>query len=264
MISRLKRYRLRYLLKGSKVIVEPGGILQIDPDVQILNSVIYVGSGGTLKLASNSVLRESTVYIAGPGSQAEVGSECSVSNADLAVWKGRFVLGSYSFIENGGIGRKVRISIDGSCVIGTFNRIRAALWVRFGGVLSIGSRNAINERTEIRCDEQVDIGDYNQISYECTIWDTNTHCLYHPERRREVTDSQYPDFGFETERPLTSPVKIGSDCWLGKGSTLLKGSVIEDRCVVGYGTLISGKHISAESKVVSKSVLSVSPIESWE
>lgn len=257
MISKLRKYKLLYLLKGSKVIVEPGGILEIDSSVQILKSSIYVCSGGYLKLSANSIIQTSNIHISSSDSKIEISENCSISDIDLAVWNGKFTLGKYSIIENNGIGKKLRMSIDGLCQIGEYNRIRSDIWVRFDGNLTIGNRNAINEYTEIRSDEEVEIGDYNQISYNCTIWDTNTHCMYESQKRRELTDKQYPGFGEETEKPITSPVKIGDDCWIGKGSSLLKGTFIGDKSIVGYGTLLSGKKIPNDSTVISKSVLHV-------
>lgn len=256
-ISFLIKYRLKYLFFGSKVVVEKGGILDISSGVSIRNCQIYVGRNGCLKIERNSTISASNFYVAGENCLASFGSNSAVSNLDLAVWRGRFTLGSSSFFNNGDRISKIRISIDGHCHIGTFNRIRSALWVRFGGRLTIGDHNAINEQTDIRCDERVDIGDYNQISYSCTIWDTNTHCIYPAEKRRKITDQQYPDFGLETEKPVTAPVQIGNDCWLGKGVTLLKGSSVGDRSIIGLGTLISGQTIPRDSTVVVKTELRI-------
>jgi acetyltransferase-like isoleucine patch superfamily enzyme len=258
MISKLLKYKFKYLLNGSKVIIEPGGKFEVESNVEILNSTLYVGSGGYLKITANTKLLDSTIYIKGVGCNMQIGSNCSINNIDLSLWSGHFSLGNYSILENGSIGRKNRISVEGTCSIGEYNRIRSGIWVRFAGELSIGNRNAINDFTEIRCDEKVEIGDYNQISYECVIWDTNTHCIYTPEKRRKLTDSQYPGFGEETEKPSTKLVSIGNDCWLGKGVTLLKGSVVGDKCIVAFGTLISGKKIPDNSTVISKSTLQVS------
>ena len=63
----------------------------------------------------------------------------------------------------------------------------------------IGNYNNINERSWLRADEQITIGDYNQISYNVMIWDTNTHNIYTPSKRRELTEKYYPFFGYEYE-----------------------------------------------------------------
>ena len=48
------------------------------------------------------------------------------------------------------------------------------------------------KRSWLRADEQITIGDYNQISYNVMIWDTNTHNIYTPSKRRELTEKYYP------------------------------------------------------------------------
>lgn len=263
MISKLKKYKIKYLLNGSKVMVESGGKLEIESNVKIEKSTIYVESGGYLKISSNTIIVDSNLYLQGSGCTMKIGSNCFINGIDLGLKHGKFIFGEYSLLENVGIGRKLLFSVDGRCEIGKYNRIRSAVWVRFGGELLIGDRNVINEYSEIRCDEKVCIGDYNQVSYNCTIWDTNTHCIYAPEKRRELTDKQYPGFGEEIEKPLTNPICIGNDCWLGKNCSILKGTTIEDKSIVGFGTLISGKQIPSGSKVISKSTLDISPFENW-
>lgn len=254
----IKRIRFRYILKRSKVIVEKGGRLEVAPQVDIVGSSIYVASGAVLKIGSKAVVKQCDIFLSDQRSTVIIGQEGRLSDIDLFVCDGRFSLGDFSILENSELNRKLRVHVRGICDIGSYNRIRSSILVRFLGRLDIGSRNVVNERSEIRCDEKITIGDYNQISYDCDIWDTNTHCFYPPEKRRELTDSQYPGFGEETEKPDTVPVAIGSDCWIGKGCAILKGSLIADRSVLGYGTLISGKHISPDSKVIAKSVLHIS------
>ena len=135
--------------------------------------------------------------------------------------------------------------------------MRCSIWIRFKGKVAIGSRNAINEGTEIRCDHEVKIGDYNQISYNCTIWDTNTHNLYKAEERRRITDEQYPDFGLEFEKPKTSPVNIGNDCWIGRNASILKGGMLADKCIVGYGTLITNFSAPKNSTIINEPVIKI-------
>lgn len=44
------------------------------------------------------------------------------------------------------------------------------------------------------------------------------------------------DNEFETE-----PVIIGANVWIGAGTIILKGSVIEDNCVIAAGSVVEGK-----------------------
>ena len=104
----------------------------------------------------------------------------------------------------------------------------------------------------MRCDESISIGSYNQISYDINIWDTNTHNILPVEDRRRVAEEYFPYFGKETEKPITKPVIIGDDCWLGERVSILKGSIIGDEVIVGYNTTITGKNIQSKSTVVSE------------
>ncbi len=74
------------------------------------------------------------------------------------------------------------------------------------------------------------------------IYDTNTHVMYAPEKRRQMTMKDFPDIGMEYEKPVTKPVIIGSDCWFGKRAVVLKG------CNIGNGVVVS------TNSVVTKNV----------
>jgi acetyltransferase-like isoleucine patch superfamily enzyme len=159
---------------------------------------------------------------------------------DIQINNGYLKIGAHSHLIKGRQTLDPIITIDnGKLIIGAYNSIKADLKIRFGGICSIGAYNAINEGTEIRCDQSVIIGDYNMISYECMIYDTNTHCIYPPEVRRERTKSNFPLIGSETERPVTKEVIIGDDNWLGKRCAILKGCILGNRVVVGTNAVAS-------------------------
>ena len=95
--------------------------------------------------------------------------------------------------------------------------------VRFGGTLTIGRYTGIAYDSEIRCEQQVDIGSYNMISYRVCIYDTNTHSTDWRERRKRI-EHCYPEGVYEEVKPSTSPVLIGDDVWIGKEVTITKGA----------------------------------------
>lgn len=84
------------------------------------------------------------------------------------------------------------------------------------------------------------------------IWDTDTHNMYKAEKRREITVDTFPRFGFETEKPRTKPVFLGDDCWLGKDVSILKGSTINNKCIVGMGAKVVNINIPENKTVISK------------
>lgn len=126
-------------------------------------------------------------------------------------------------------------SVNKNCVI------KADFYIKYGGKCSIGSYTGIMENTEIRCDDSIEIGDYNMISYECMIYDTNTHFIYPKDKRREMTIRDFPAIGLEHEKPTTQPVKIGNDCWLGKRAVILKGVTIGDESIIGALAVVTKK-----------------------
>ncbi|MFT7404831.1 acyltransferase [Zhongshania sp.] len=258
-LSKIKSYKLQFLTSNSRVIVEPGGKLEIGKGVTIKRSVVYVCKGTTLRIGDNSQIVDSTIYLRNMGATLDVGMNCYVTGYEIAVWSGICTVGNYTILKQPSGLRKPALDISGSLSIGTHNRVSCDVWVRFGGRAVIGSRNAINQGTELRCDELLQIGDYNQISYECIIWDTNTHCMYNAEKRRALTDEQYPDFGVETEKPKTSAVRIGSDCWIGRRAAILRGSSVGDGCVVGFGAVLIGVGCEPGTTVVSKPSLTTFP-----
>ena len=124
-----------------------------------------------------------------------------------------------------------------------------AVWVRFSGVLSIGRYNCINAGSSIRCDESVQIGSFNMISYDCDIWDTNTHCFYTLEQKKKMFEKDFPFIGRERNKPKTSPVVIGDGNWIGKNACILKGSTLGNETVVGTRAIVSNMLVEDGAKV---------------
>jgi acetyltransferase-like isoleucine patch superfamily enzyme len=245
--------RTFYLLCGSRVTVEKGGVFKIGKNVTIKNSNIYVKKGDNLSIGDNTHISNVSIsMITGQKSELRVGKNCIIKGFDFSMTNGQIDIGDGNILEKGDKAEKPSFKVTGKLNIVDYNRLRCSIWIRFNGNVEIGSRNAINEGTEIRSDEAIVIGDYNQISYDCMIWDTNTHSMYKAEKRREITDKQYPAFGLEFEKPATIPVSIGSDCWIGKGASILKGTRIASKCIVGYGALLSNISIAENKTIINQ------------
>jgi len=177
-------------------------------------------------------------------SELIIGDKVKLDGYDIHINNGYLKIDKYTQLIKGRQPLNPIISINnGKLIIGAYNSIKADIKIRFGGICTIGTYNTINEQTEIRCDESVAIGDYNMISYECMIYDTNTHCTYPPEIRRERTRKDFPYMGSESERPGTKPVIIGSDAWLGKRCVILKGCVLGNGVVVGTNAVASNLQV---------------------
>lgn len=209
---------------------------------------------GRCEVARGVKIRRSRIFVA-EGAELVVGAGAEIIGTDIFVAKGRVELRECCRLI------ETKLTVDnGDVTIGDHSLLRARrAWVRFGGVLTVGRYTNINAGSEIRCDERVDIGDFIQISYNVNIWDTNTHTILSKESRREVTEKHFPAFGYESSRPATAPVTIGSDSWLGMNTAILKGSTLGEEVIVGYGTVIAGKSIPLKSTVVSADNLKIIP-----
>ena len=56
--------------------------------------------------------------------------------------------------------------------------------------------------------------------------------------------------GKEFEKPKTKPITIGNDCWIGKRSFLLKGTKLNDSCVVGAAAVVSNMVVTTGKSCV--------------
>ena len=228
---RIKGYDIFQYLRGNRIKTLPGGKIQIAGSARLQNLKCYV-------------------Y---PGAELIIGENCRISNAVICVEKGRVVLGDSSIVS-GRENAEVYITVnDGTVSVADHTKLACKrVWVRFGGELSIGSYTNVNDGSEIRCDQSVSIGSYNQISYNVRIWDTNTHSILSPKERRRIAEEKFPYFGYEAQRPVTAPVVIGNDCWIGENAAILKGTELGDGSVVGFGTFITNKKIPASSRVITE------------
>lgn len=214
-----------------EVRIFSGSKIKIGNNVKIKNCHINVNHG-ELIIGDNSVLSDFNISI---------GNNCRLHIGEFNIW------------EQGDNWRKPNVILwDGSkCKISHHNRIRCDIMCRFGGSCSIDEYNCINERTEIRCDEQVSIGSFNMISYNCRIWDTNTHSFYEDDTRRRMTRDMYPNIGAEKDKPTTKMVYIGDDNLVGENSAILKGSNISNNIKVGYGTIIANNNVKDNKTVIN-------------
>lgn len=202
------------------------------------------------QIASSVKIQNSKIYVY-PGAKLIIDENVFINNCEIHITKGSLIIGYGTIIKGSNYDKCNIIVNDGHITIGNHTKIsNRRIWVRFGGQLTIGDYTNINSGGEIRCDEHVVIGNFNQISYEVNIWDTNTHSILPKEERRNLTKKYYPYYGFEIHKPKTSPIKIGDDCWISARSTILKGSIIGNEVVVGYNTTLVNKHIPSKTTIV--------------
>jgi acetyltransferase-like isoleucine patch superfamily enzyme len=98
-----------------------------------------------------------------------------------------------------------------------------------GGELIIGSGVFIGRGVVVSAHQLVEIGANTMIGESVSIHDNN-HC---------TSDLNQPisKQGFTSE-----PLHIGTNCWIGSHSVLVKGSSLEAGCIVGAGAVVTRKY----------------------
>ena len=241
---------LHSLLLGGVCIDDRSSIISIPlGGVKSLRASIYAKASSKIIFGKNISLKRCRL-IALNNSRIVIHDNVKLENVEIKVSEGGIV----EIFENSivsGYDRRITWKIDsGICTLGHHSRVSHNMWIRYGGSVNIGQYTCVNLGSEIRCDECIKIGSYCRISFNVNIWDTNTHCIYRADERRRLTETK--GIGYEFEKPKTSPISIGDDCWIGKNSAILKGSVVGNKCIIGYGTTIINEQIANNVSVVNK------------
>ncbi|MBS1580136.1 MAG: acyltransferase [Bacteroidetes bacterium] len=199
---------------------------------------IICDTSSTIEKAENVIIENSLIQLS--NASLVIGKNVTIKNTQLNICNASVFFDEQVIIIGKEFGEKISISIEaGKLKIGKCSRVSANITIRFNGECSIGEYTAINDGSEIRCDEYIDIGDFNMISYNCQVYDTNTHNILPIAIRRKQTIKDFPSIGAEYTKPPTKPVYIGNDCWFGKGATILKGVAIGNGAIIGTQSVVT-------------------------
>lgn len=93
-------------------------------------------------------------------------------------------------------------------------------------ILNFGTKKSfIGSNTRIICFEYISLGDTCEITWDCQIIDTSFHYI--------------EDISNNVIKPLTKPITIGNNVWVGNRTTILKGSVLPDFTIVASNSLVN-------------------------
>ena len=210
--ARLRKCRIK-LNGGSKLIVEEGVCLD--------HVHFQIDSGSTVIIEAGTVMEQSDICI-WDHSRIKIGEQCRIIKRRFVVEAGTVDIDCHNYLTDGDKGLMPCIDVSH----GTF-------------ILRIGSYNCINDETQLRCDESLQIGSYNMVSYGCDIWDTNTHVKYTIEEKKSLFEKTFPRIGFESGKPDTKAVSIGNGNWIGKNACILKGTRLGDNTIVATRAIAS-------------------------
>ena len=129
-------------------------------------------------------------------------------------------------------GKNVKISkqhgqffIDRYCRFGSDTRfILVGKSAQEPAVLSIGADTGIGDRSRINATVSVQIGSHCEISWDCDIRDTSWHRVNFLDR---------------TARPVSLPVTIEDNVWIGSHTIIERGVTIGKNSVVAAGSRVT-------------------------
>lgn len=110
--------------------------------------------------------------------------------------------------------------------------------------LNLGS-GYINRNTRIKCYEEISIGKNVAISENVTIWDSDAHKIV-----KSLT-------------PMTLPITIGDNVWIGTNAIILKGVTIGNGSIIAAGSVVN-KSIPANCLAAGVPAKVVKENVSWE
>lgn len=226
-LARVGLFKSRGLQSSCKVICDDSSRVKLGNNLESVDSVISASNNSSVEIEDNVKLH---------------GYSIRVSRGVVRIKNHAMLIATTPYHPS-------LVVTSGSVEIEHHSIVRADIAVRFNGDLRIGCYTAINEGTEIRCDESIHIGDFVMISYECLIFDTNTHQVLPVPERRHRTIADFPSIGRETEKPDTLPVIIGNDVWIGQRAAILKGTTLEDETIVGLGAVVTSHVVVGQSVV---------------
>lgn len=124
---------------------------------------------------------------------------------------------------------------------GTTFRSGFHLMIEGQGKVRIGDRCFFNHDCSINCLDHIEIGPGTIFGEGVRIYDHN----------HRFSDETTP---IKEQGYVTSPVQIGSHCWIGSNVVILRRARIGDHCVIGAGCVVN-ETIEAGSIVTLEGLL---------
>lgn len=133
----------------------------------------------------------------------------------------------------------IELEKNGKLILGNRMSIHSGckLKVRKNAKIKLDNRVFLNYGCMLICHESIHIGEGSIFGPNVLVYD-HDHCFGQGKTLEEKAFS-------------TAPVKIGSNCWIGANTVILKGVTIGDNAVVAAGSVVS-KDVPARTLMVQK------------
>lgn len=95
----------------------------------------------------------------------------------------------------------------------------------------------IGGNTIIDCKQQITIEEDVLVSYECVIFDHNSHSVISSERKNDLND--FKNNSLEWEKVKSKKILIKKNAWICARSMILKGVTIGEGSIVAAGSVVT-------------------------
>ncbi len=148
-------------------------------------------------------------------------------------------------------GKRFSVIFDASTSVvaaGTNLHFRDDCQIRSGshGKLSIGDHVFFNNHCSIHCFHEITIGDNSQFGENVRIYDVNHQFK---DRTKLISEQGYSE----------GAIHIGSNCWIGSNTVILKNVTIGDNTVIGANCVIY-QSIPPGCLVLNRQQLDIKPL----
>lgn len=125
------------------------------------------------------------------------------------------------------LGERLSVALDGGFLwLGERVDLRRDVMLSVAGTLRLEGPNLIQVGSSIHCDEAITVGRMAVVSEHATIVDSSH---FHAEPDRWLLDNV-----------RTSPITIGTQCWIGAKATVGRGARVGDYAIVSANSLVVG------------------------
>ena len=106
-----------------------------------------------------------------------------------------------------------------------------------GSLIDIKDNVFIGGNTIIDCKQQITIEKDVLVSYECVIFDHNSHSVISSERKNDLND--FKNNSLEWEKVKSKKILIKKNAWVCARSMILKGVTIGEGSIVAAGSVVT-------------------------
>lgn len=151
---------------------------------------------------------------------------CLDGSVQLSSSKTRLKIGinwaGYRYVSPGRISimKGARLILDNDVQISQ----GVSLLVHKNATLHLKSHCTVGDSSTIICYRDITIGRHSGITWQCQVMDFNSHYICNEK-------------GLITS--IISPIKIGDYCWIGNRTSVMPGTYLPDRTIVGSNSLLN-------------------------